>query len=36
MSSLKVVEYLGVVGLEPWMMVACSEIALDLVENRID
>jgi len=35
MSSLKV-EYLRVVVLEPWMVAACSEIALDLVENRID
>jgi len=33
---LKVAGYLGVVGLELWMIVACSEIALDLVENRID
>jgi len=33
---LKVVEYLGVVGLEPWMIAACSEITLDLVESRID
>jgi len=36
MSSLKVVEYLGVVRLEPWMIAACSEIALDLVESRTD
>jgi len=36
MSSLKFVEYLGVVGLEPWMVATFSEIALDLVENRID
>ena len=36
MSSFKVVEYLGVMGLEPWMIATCSEIVLDLVENRID
>ena len=35
MSSWKDVEYLGVVWLEPWMVVAYLEIALDLVENRI-